>query len=148
MTMPQACQADIRPSASAGATASASRTASVDMASCPGLSGRPEEGGRRAICSLAGDLLDAGDHLVHGLVDGNLLVEHPVRRLRPHILVIENRELVVLDELEGHRAGLVLVVDRLAMPVLLPELALLRGFRDREPAPERALDVRRQVLLL
>src|SRR5829696_8499499 len=71
----------------------------------------------------ARDLLDARDQLVRRLIDRNLLVDDPVRGLRPHILVIEDGELPVLHELERHRAGLELLVDGLAVAVLLPERA-------------------------
>ena len=44
---------------------------------------------------LTGNLLDAGDHLVHGFVDWDLVIENAVRSLRPHILIVEDGELVV-----------------------------------------------------
>jgi hypothetical protein len=46
--------------------------------------------------SSARDLLDACDHLVD-----NLLVDDAVHRLGPDVLVVEDRELVVLGELRG-----------------------------------------------
>src|ERR1700704_4920100 len=91
------------------------------------------------------DLLDAGDQLVDRLVDRNLLVDHPVHRLGPGVLVVQDGELVVLGELEGQGAGLELVVDRLAMLVGLPERALLALLGHREPAAEGAFDIRAKV---
>ena len=82
------------------------------------------------------------------LSTGHLLVDDAVHRLGPDVLVVEDRELVVLRELEGHRAVLVLVVDRLPVRIGLPEGLFLRRLGDREPAPERALDIGRQVLFL
>src|SRR5215216_1882401 len=55
---------------------------------------RPRTAGADLTAS-ARDLLDAGDHFVHRLVDGNLLVDHAAHRLGPDILVVENGELVV-----------------------------------------------------
>src|SRR5690348_8876816 len=49
--------------------------------------------------------LDAGDHLIDRLVDRHLFADHPVHGLRPHILVVENSELPILGELEGHGPG-------------------------------------------
>ena len=92
--------------------------------------------------------LDAGDQLVDRLVDRHLLVDHPVHRLGPGVLVVQDGELLVLGELERQRAGLELVVHRLAMLVGLPERALLAFLGHREPAAERALDVRAEVVLL
>src|SRR5262245_19719063 len=144
---PQNCQeTDDRSASAAAATGGACVTVAVLIArSCPETAGasppRPPE------LRLAGDLLDAAVHLVNGLVDGHLLVDDAVCRLRPDVLVVEDRELVVLRELEGHGAVLVLVVDRPAVRIGLPERLLLRRLGHREPAAESALDVRRQVLL-
>ena len=110
-----------------GATASASRTASVDMASCPGSSGRPDDGrpesqsaAQPATCLMRAIISSTA------LSTGTFSLTHAVHRLGPDILVVEDGELVVLGELERHRAGLELVVHRLAVPVRLPERALLR----------------------
>src|SRR4051812_23964637 len=62
-------------------------------------------------CPSARDRLDAGDHLVHRLVDRHLLVHHAIHRLRPYVLVVQNRELVVPGEFERHRAGMELLPD-------------------------------------
>jgi hypothetical protein len=48
----------------------------------------------------------------------------------------------------GHGAGGVLVEHRLAVRVGLPERAGLPGLGHREPAAQRALDVRREVFFL
>src|ERR1700710_2899241 len=50
--------------------------------------------------TLARDLLDAGDHFVDGLVDRDFFAHHPVHRLGPDVLIVENGELVVFGELE------------------------------------------------
>src|SRR5439155_15340196 len=71
-----------------------------------------------------------------------------IHRLRPDVLVVDDRELVVLGEFESHCPGVKLVVYGLAMPVRLPEWALGGGFGDRIPASERAFDIRRQVVIL
>src|SRR5688500_14399186 len=78
---------------------------------------------------LAGDFLDALDHLVDGLLRRPLVGDHAVHRLRPDVLVVEDGELPVLGELEGHRAGRELVVHDLAVRVAGPELG--RGARLR-----------------
>ena len=49
------------------------------------------------------------------LSTGDLLVDDAVHRLGPDVLVVEDRELVVLGEFERHRAGAELVVHRLAV---------------------------------
>src|SRR5207244_2532648 len=90
----------------------------------------------------------AMNRIVDRLVHGHLFADDSIHRLRPHILVIDDRELVVLGEFEGHRPGVELVVYGGAVPVGLPERALGSGFGHRVPATERALDVRRQVLVL
>ena len=59
--------------------------------------------------------------------------------------IYKGRELVVLGEFERRRAGHELVVDGGAVRVALPERALLRRLGHREPAAERAFDVRREV---
>src|ERR1043165_10181323 len=87
-------------------------------------------GGRRCLL-LTRDLLDAGDQFVDGLVDRHLLAHHAVHRLGPDVLVIEDRELPVLGEVEGRGAAGELIVHRLAMPVSLPPRALLAGRRHR-----------------
>src|SRR5947207_1803909 len=94
------------------------------------------------------DLLDAGDQFVDGLVDRHLLAHHPVHRLGPDVLVVEDRELPVLGEVERRGAAGELIVHRLAMAVSLPERALLAGRRHREPADERALDLGTDILFL
>src|SRR5947207_8008650 len=94
------------------------------------------------------DLLDAGDQFVDGLVDRHLLAHHAVHRLGPDVLVVQNRELPVLGEVERRGAAGKLIVHRLAMPVSLPERALLAGGRHREPADERALDLGTDILFL
>src|SRR5882762_5364100 len=48
----------------------------------------------------ARDFLDAGDHLVDRLLHRPLVGDHAVHRLRPHVLVVEDGELVVPGELE------------------------------------------------
>src|SRR5882757_11378485 len=80
---------------------------------------------RPALLLLPRDLLDAGDQFVDGLVDRNLLAHHPVHRLGPHVLVVEDRELPVLGEVERRGAAGELGPDRLPMPVRLPERARL-----------------------
>src|ERR1700720_2085956 len=94
------------------------------------------------------DLLDADDQFVDGLVDRDLFAHHPVHRLGPDVLVVQDGELVVLGEVERRRAAGELGIDRLAMPVGLPERALLSGYRHREPAAQRAFDVRLEIFLL
>src|SRR5204862_4694012 len=80
----------------------------------------------------AGERLDARDHLGHRLVDRDLVVAATVHRLGPHVLVVDDRELVVLGEFEVHRARAELVVDRAAVRVVLPERALRRCRHDGE----------------
>src|SRR4029079_18864704 len=94
-----------------------------------------------AVVILTRDLLEAGDQFVDGLVDRHLLAHYPVHRLGPDVLVVQDRELPVLGEVERHRAAGELSVDGFAMPVSLPERALLTGRRHREPAAERAFDI-------
>src|SRR5947199_1420500 len=103
---------------------------------------------RPALSKSTRDLLDAGDQFVDGLVDRHLLAHHAVHRLGPDVLVVQNRELPVLGEVERCGAAGELIVHRLAMPVSLPERALLAGRRHREPAAERALDIGPDVLFL
>src|SRR5215475_2310896 len=98
--------------------------------------------------SRACDFLDAGNQLVRRLLNRNLLADHAVHRLGPDVLVVRDGELPVLGEIERRGASLELVIDRLAMPVGLPERALLAGVRDREPAAERPFDIGTNVLLL
>src|SRR5438132_9352005 len=93
------------------------------------------------------DFLDAGYHLVDRLLHRPPVGDDAVHRLRPHVLVVEDGELVVPGELEGHRPGRKLVVHHLAVRVLGPVLARGGRLRRRLPAPESALDVRRQVLV-
>src|SRR5262249_57805262 len=92
--------------------------------------------------------LDAGDQFVNGLVDRDFLADHAVHRLGPGVLVVQNGELPVLGEVERRGAAGELVVDRLAMPVGLPERALLACSGHREPAAKCALDVGAEVLFL
>src|SRR5215218_5634523 len=94
------------------------------------------------------DLLEAGDQFVDGFVDRNLLAYHPVHRLGPDVLVVQDRELPVLGEVERRGAAGELGVDGLAMPVGLPERALLACGRHREPAAECAFDIGTKVFLL
>src|ERR1700722_13282691 len=91
--------------------------------------------------ALPRDLLDARDQLVDRLLHRHLLADDAVHRFRPHILVVENRELVVFGEIKRLGASRELGVGRLAMAIGLPERALLAFDRRREPAAERALDV-------
>src|SRR5262249_20784246 len=100
------------------------------------------------ILQLPRDFLQPCDQLVHGLVDRGLLGDHAVHRLGPDILVVENRELPVLGEVERRGAAGELVVDRLAVAIGLPERARLARLGHREPAAERALDIGPHVLLL
>src|SRR3954447_13730506 len=88
---------------------------------------------------LARDLLEAGDQFVDGLVDRHLLAHYPVHRLGPDVLVVQDRELPVLGEVERRRAASELGVDGFPMAVSLPERALLARGRHREPTAERAL---------
>src|SRR6476620_3437405 len=94
------------------------------------------------------NLLDAGDQFVDGLVHRHLLAHHPVHRLGPGILVVQDGELVVLDEIERLRAAHELVIDRLAMTIRLPERTLLPCDRDRKPAAQRTFDVGAEVFFL
>src|SRR5437773_1474166 len=103
---------------------------------------------RPASSTSTRDLLDAGDQFVDGLVDRHLLAHHAVHRLGPDVLVVQNRELPVLGQVERRGAAGELVVHRLAMTVSLPERALLAGGGHREPAAERALDIGPDVLFL
>src|SRR6187402_150606 len=103
---------------------------------------------RSASSTSTRDLLDAGDQFVDGLVDRHLLAHHAVHRLGPDVLVVEDRELPVLGEVERRGAAGELIVHRLAMPVSLPERALLACRRHREPAAERAFDIGPKVFLL
>src|SRR6266536_2650759 len=165
-TMPQTCQAESGAAGPAGRAPPVSSSASVAISmrslrsSCPGLS-RPSTSfifSRGCQAKTGYDhpgisrslhyLLDAGDHLVDRGLDRHLLVHYTVHGLGPDVLVVENSELVVLGELESHGAGVELLVDRLAVRVLLPERTFLRGLGHGEPAAERALHVRRQILLL
>src|SRR4051795_12825644 len=100
-------------------------------------------GDRRHV--LPRDLLDAGDQFVDRLVDRHLFAHDAVHGLGPHVLIVENGEFEVLGEIERRGAARELGIDRLAMPVGLPEWALLSGCRHREPAAERAFDIGLQV---
>src|SRR5215831_8157897 len=71
--------------------------------------------------SLARNLFDPRDQLIHGLVNRHLLVDHAIHCLGPDVLVVENSEFVVLRELERHGAARILVAYRLAVAVLSPE---------------------------
>src|SRR5918997_6890284 len=114
---PQTCHGVIRWRGGVASWVLASRRATVAMKQPCGMKGPAAREGRPDGAGLlrARDLLDAGDHLVDGLVDRDLLAHDAVRGLGPDVLVIEHRELVVLGELERHGAGLVLLVDRLAV---------------------------------
>src|SRR5450755_318466 len=103
---------------------------------------------RPAWLALTCDFFNAGDQFVDGLFHRHLLADHAVHRLGPDVLVVQDRKLVVLGELERHRAVHELVVDRLAMTVTLPERTLLPSDRYREPTAERAFDVGSKVLFL
>src|ERR1700677_551856 len=98
--------------------------------------------------NLPRDLLDARNQLVDRFLHRHLLADDAVHRLRPHILVVENRELVVLGKIERLGAAGELVVDRLAMAVVLPERALLAFEGRREPAAECAFDIGAKVFFL
>src|SRR3954451_5941889 len=100
----------------------------------------PRRAGEGEIISTR-DLLDAGDQFVDGLVDRHLLAHHPVHRLGPDVLVVQDRELPVLGEVERRRAACELGIDGFPMAVSLPERALLACRRHREPAAERTLDI-------
>src|ERR1700727_3360009 len=89
------------------------------------LCAAPRPGHQVTSPNLPRDLLDARDQLVDRLLHRPLLADDAVHRLRPHILVVENREFVVFGEIKRLRATGELVVDRLAMAVVLPERALL-----------------------
>src|SRR5438067_11260453 len=131
MIMPHACHGDRRLFAGpAGSAGSVRGRAMVDMMSrmpdaarsppnSPGTNGSQDR-------SLPRDRLDARDHLVDRLVHRNLFADDAVHSLRPDVLVVDDRELVVLGELEGYRAGMELVVHRLAMTIGLPERPLGR----------------------
>src|SRR5947209_5344602 len=60
---------------------------------------------RPALIVSARDRLDAGDQFVDRLFNRNLLAHDPVHRLGPGVLVVEDRELVVLGEVERQRAA-------------------------------------------
>src|SRR5436309_2713886 len=104
--------------------------------------------GTIASFSSTRDRLEAGDQFVDGLVDRNLLAHHPVHRLRPDVLAVQDRELPVLGEVERRGAAGELGPDRLPVPVSLPERARLACGGDREPAAERAFDVGPQIFFL
>src|SRR6266567_5769581 len=87
------------------------------------------------------DLLDAGDQFVDRLVHRHLFAHHPVHGLGPDVLVVQDRELPVLGEVERRGAARELSVDGFPVPVSLPERALLTCGRHREPAAECALDI-------
>src|SRR5579864_4247023 len=55
--------------------------------------------------TLSRDLLDARDQFVDRLVHRHLLADDAVHRFRPHILVVEDRELVVFRKVERLRAA-------------------------------------------
>src|SRR5437763_14662811 len=107
MIMPHACQGDRRFLAGpAGMAGSARGRASVDMSLVADQLTRKrrprfrQNGTAFRIApvfplSLAGDRLDARDHLVDRLVDGHLFADDAVHRLRPHVFVVDDRELVV-----------------------------------------------------
>src|SRR4029079_15957632 len=99
-------------------------------------------------CIVPRDLLEAGDRFVDALVDRHLLAHYPVHRLGPDVLVVQDRELPVLGEVERHRAAGELGVDGFPRAVSLPERALLARGRHREPTAERALDIGTKVILL
>src|SRR3982751_4649787 len=94
-----------------------------------------------ALFSSTGDRLEAADQFFDGLVDRNLLAHHPVHRLGPDVLVVQDRELPVLGEVKRRGAAGELGPDCLPMPVSLPERARLACGGHREPAAERAFDV-------
>src|SRR5918997_6484083 len=92
----------------------------------PAFAGTTDILSRRPVSSRSPrDLLDASDQFVDGLVDRHLLAHHAVHRLGPDVLVVQDRELPVLGEVERRGAARELIVHRLAMPVSLPERALL-----------------------
>src|SRR5271168_1795258 len=97
---------------------------------------------------LPRDLLDPRDQFVDRLLDRHLFADDAVHCLRPDVLVVQNRELVVLRKIERLGAAGELVVDRSAMAVGLPERALLALDRRREPAAERAFDIGAEVFFL
>src|SRR5882762_5055914 len=101
----------------------------------------PRSCGERGKQELARDFLEAGDQLVDRLLDRDLLADHAVHRLGPDVLVVEDRELPVLGEVERRGAAGELGPDRLAVSVSLPERARLAFLRHREPAAERAFDI-------
>src|ERR1700722_12791639 len=94
--------------------------------------------------ALPRDLLDARDQLVDRLLHRDLLADDAVHRLGPDILVVQNRELVVLGEIKRLGAAGELCIDRLAMAVVLPERALLALDGRRKPAAKRTFDIRPQ----
>src|SRR5450631_1592125 len=108
---------------------------------------RPRESGNDEWAS-ARDGLDARDHFVNGFVDRHFFADDAIHGLGPDVLVVDDREFVVLGEFEGHRPRGVLVVHRLAMAVRLPERPLLRRLHHRKPAAESAFDVGREILFL
>src|SRR4051812_48825064 len=73
--------------------------------------------GRGGNPTSASHLLDAGDHLVRRFFRRPAVVHHTAHSLGPYVLVVEDRELVILHELERHRAGVELVIHRLARGV-------------------------------
>src|SRR6201994_4547207 len=152
--MPHTCCGVSRADSGALGTSEAERVMAMRslLGTCEWYHLSPQERGEweEAACSrpLSRDFLEAGDQLVHGLVHRDLLADHAVHRLGPDVLVVEDGELPVLGEIERRGAALELVVDRLAMPVGLPERALLARLGHREPAAESALDIGTDVLLL
>src|SRR5258706_11776255 len=109
MIMPHACQGDRRRLAGpAGSAGSERGMAMVDMMSRMPCAARspfdsPRTNGPYSRC-LPRDRLDARDHLVDRLVHRHLFTDDAVHRLGPDVLVVDDRELVVLGELERHRA--------------------------------------------
>src|SRR3982751_5867283 len=99
MSRPQNCQ---RPSLMAGVAAVPAAVTALAVELMVGCRVRSTS-----------DRLDALDHLVDRLVHRHLVAHDAVHCLGPNVLVVEDGELVVLREFEGHRAGSVLVVDRL-----------------------------------
>src|ERR1700758_1979540 len=130
--MPHTCEGVSRADNGASGTSEAGSVIAIRCALW--LLGESSSKGRPLRVSLARNFLDPGDQFVDRLLDRDLLADHAIHRLGPDVLVVQNRELPILGEVEGHRASHKLVIDGLAMAVSLPERAALAFGRHRKPA--------------
>src|SRR6185437_150007 len=98
---PQVCQGDMRlRTGPEGAAGSICGSASVDMSENLGKTSYGHGGGAAAPVfrspKLTGYFFYPGNHFIHRLVYRHFFAEDAIHRLRPHVLVVEDGELVVL----------------------------------------------------